>query len=300
MSDYASHVYIMFAKVLEDNMQVIEATWDALKVKLLDWGLNLGKEIFYVVIVLLIGLKVIKMVSKVLKRVLDRANIDKSVHTFVLSGSKIGMYTILAITIMSMLGLETTSFVALIGSLGVGLSLALKESLGNVAGGVIILVLKPFKSGDYIESSGLGGTVVEIGLYHTILRTPDNKEVLIPNGDIANNSAVNYSAYDTRRLDLDIGVSYDADIHQVKTILLGLVSKYPTILKDPEPQAVITEHGDSAVVFSLRCWVKTEEFWGIKFGLMEDVKVALDNAGVGIPYPQMDIHMDQLPANKSE
>lgn len=264
---------------------------NAFKASLSEFLIGGAVKILVILIVLAIGTRLIKSFTKYLRKILAKTSMDQSIHNYIISGCKVGMYFVLVITLMSIIGIPTAPFVALIGSMGVGLSLALKENLSNVAGGLTVLLLKPFKAGDYIETSGHAGTVLEIGLYHTLLKTFDNKEVMIPNGNIANNSAVNHTAYAQRRLDIEIGVAYNCDIKQVRGLLLDLTKQHDTIATDPKASVVLSQFDDSAITFTLRCWVNTDAYWDVKFALMDAIKVAFDREGIEIPYPQLDVHM---------
>lgn len=252
-----------------------------------------GGKLILVIITLIIGQKLIKYVMKLLRKTLEKSNVDKSLFSFFMSAAKVALYVLLVITIVSMVGVPMTSFIAVLGSAGLAVGLALQGSLANLAGGVLILFLRPFQVGDFIDAVGHSGTVEEIQLFYTILNTPDNKRIFIPNGDLANNSSVNYSAYPTRRIDLTFGVGYDDDLQKVKDILYAIARKQDLILADPEPQVVVTEHADSSVNFSLRVWCNTADYWSIYFELMEKVKLEFDKQGINIPYPQMDVHVIQ-------
>ncbi len=250
-----------------------------------------GGKILQSIIVFLIGRFLIKREVAITEMVFERENIDKSLHKFLLSLIKVALQILLIVTIAAMLGAEMTSFVAIIGSAGLAVGLALQGSLSNFAGGVLILILRPFKVGDYIEAAGHSGTVDEIQLFYTILKTPDNKNIIIPNSTLSNSSTVNYSANSTRRVDFKFGVGYEDDIFKVKDTLNRIANNHPLVLKDPAYQIGLSEHGDSSVNFILRVWCKSEDYWTIYFDVMEKVKVEFDKEGINIPYPQMDVHM---------
>jgi small conductance mechanosensitive channel len=180
-----------------------------------------------------------------------------------------------------------TTFVAVIGAAGLAIGLALQGSLSNLAGGVLIIALRPFKVGDYIEGVGQAGTVTEIGLFYTHLTTPDNRAIIIPNANIANSSLVNYGVFPTRRVDLEFSVSYDSSISHVKDVIQTVLEKNTQILSEPAPFVRLASHGASALNFKVRVWVMTEDFWDVHFALIEDVKLAFDQAGIEIPYPHM-------------
>ena len=248
-------------------------------------------KIVLAVIVLLVGLWVIKRITNLITRQLEKAALDVSLRTFLIPLVRVTLQVLLVITIASMLGAEMTSFIAIIGAAGFAIGLALQGSLANFAGGVLILILKPFKVGDFIEAAGFSGTVKEIQVFHTILNTPDNRKIIIPNANLSNSSAVNYSSYDTRRLDLKFGVGYDDDIGKVKRVLQKIAVDHPLVMKEPAPMIVLGEHGDSSIVFFFRVWCAAADYWTLYFEFMEQVKLAFDEENISIPYPQMDVHM---------
>ncbi len=250
-------------------------------------------NIVLALIFLVIGLRVIKAITKMISKKLTKSEVDPSLQPFLVSGIKIALQIMLVISLASMIGMEMTSFIAVLGAAGFAVGLALQGSLANFAGGVLILLLKPFKVGDYIEAAGHSGTVKEIQIFHTILTTPDNKVIIIPNAGLSNTATVNYSVNPTRRVDFAFGVGYQDDIGKVKQILKGLADSNPLVLKDPAPQIVLGEHGDNAVVFYLRMWCEKDNYWSIYFDTMEKAKIEFDKEGINIPYPQMDVHLLQ-------
>ncbi|BDR80071.1 mechanosensitive ion channel protein MscS [Clostridium tetani] len=248
-----------------------------------------GSKIILAVATLVIGLYVIKKIVGLLSRRFSKIGLEKSLQSFSISFTSIGLKILLAVTIASMLGAEMTSFVAILGSAGLAVGLALQGSLSNFAGGVLILILKPFKVGDYIEAAGHSGTVSEIQVFYTILNTPDNKKVIIPNSNISNGSVTNYSANTTRRVDLIFSIDYDENIERVKKVLINIIESNSLILKEPYPQILVGEHGDSSVNLYVRVWCENKDYWNIYFGLMEKVKVEFDKESINIPYPQVEI-----------
>lgn len=257
--------------------------------KLLDFILQVALAFVFIVI----GMKLIGWVRKILRRSLERNNADTGLIQFLDSFVKYILYILLALTILQRFGVQTTSIVAAIGSVGVAIGLALQGSLSNFAGGVIILLLKPFKVGDYILQGDLEGTVSEIQLFYTTLKTGDNRKIVIPNGQLADNSLINATASETRRLDIKVGISYDGDIRLAKELLLKLGMEDPDTLKEEEkmPMAVVEDLADSSVNMMLRVWTPTEKYWEVKFRLTEKVKLAFDEAGLEIPYNQLDVHV---------
>ena len=245
------------------------------------------------IVILLLGLKVAKFFGNLTETAFAKRKIDKAVAGFI---SNIVYALVFAATVLmalSQVGIETTSFVAILGAAGLAVGLALQGSLSNFASGVLIIILRPFKSGDYIEAGGKAGSVERIEIFATELRTPDNKVIIIPNSAIMGGAIVNYSRQKTRRIDLVIGVSYDADLRQAKEVLKNVLDKESRILKDPAYIVAVSELADSSVNFVVRPWVNTSEYWPTYFDLIENVKIALDEANIAIPYPQMDVHLQK-------
>lgn len=258
-------------------------------------ALNLGVRIVLAIIFLLIGFWLIKLIRKIVKKSLNRAGADVGVIQFLDSFIKAGLYIILGFMVAGGFGLDAASVVAVVGSVGVAVGLALQGSLSNFAGGVLILLLKPFKVGDYIkeDSQGNEGTVTEIQMFYTKLLTYDGKTVVLPNGTLANTSLVNVTAANFRRLDVTVGISYDADIKKAKAVLTRLLSENPLVLSDKDRVVAVDELADSAVVIAAKCHVKTEDYWTLRGQLLEDIKLSFDEEGIAIPYPQLDVHMDK-------
>lgn len=259
--------------------------------KLGDLMLLWGPKLVLAIVVLIVGLWIIKAVTKGMNKVMTKYEYDLTLQKFLIRLVGISLKVMLFISVISMVGVKTTSFVAVLGAAGLAVGFALQGSLGNFAGGVMILLFRPFKVGDFIESQGYMGTVSEIRIFSTILKTPDNKTVILPNGAVSSGSITNFSTEPTRRVDLTFGISYDDDIAKAKSILKGLVDGDGRILKDPEPMIVVSEHADSSVNFFVRPWVNAADYWGVYFDMHEKVKVAFDNEGISIPYPQHDVHM---------
>lgn len=256
--------------------------------------LSFGMRVLFVVVLFIVGVQAIKLIRKVVKKAMQKADADLSVITFVDSFIKIGLYVVLVFLLATNLGVDAASVVALLGSAGVAIGLAVQGSLSNFAGGVLILVLKPFKIGDYIiDNAGHEGTVHEVHIFYTTLLTVDNKTVILPNGALANNSITNVSTQATRRIDVLVGISYDSDIRAAKDAILKLMASNEKILQDGTFTVFVNELAASSVDLNVRCWVKSEDYWDVKGWLTENVKYALDNAGITIPFPQMDVHLDK-------
>lgn len=253
---------------------------------------NLGVRILLAVIFLIIGIWVIKLLRRLVKKSLNRAGADVGVVQFLDSFLKVCLYVVLGFMIAGSFGLDAASVVAVVGSAGVAVGLALQGSLSNFAGGVLILLLKPFKVGDYIkeDSKGNEGTVTDIEMFYTKLLTFDGKTIVLPNGTLANTSLVNYTAANYRRLDLQVGISYDSDIRKAKEILNGLLDENPLVLKDKDKIVVVDDLADSAVIIGVKCHVRTEDYWTLRGELLEKIKLFFDKEEISIPFPQLDVH----------
>ncbi len=250
-------------------------------------------KVILAIITLLIGLWVIRLIGLFAEKRMEKKEVEATLKHFLSNLLKIGLKILLIISVISMLGVQMTSFVAVIAAAGLAIGLALQGSLSNFAGGVLIMLFKPFKVGDVIDAQGHLGKVSEIQIFNTILKTPDNKTVIIPNGALSNGSIVNLSTEPKRRVDMTFGISYQDDIKKAKKVLNDIVSKDKRILKDPKPQIVLKELGDSSVNFAVRVWCKSEDYWDVKFDTNEATKLAFDKNKISIPFPQMDVHLDK-------
>ncbi len=259
-----------------------------------DLAVEIAPKIALALLALIVGFWIVKRIVNVIKGQMTRSNIDPSLQPFLLGIVGVLLKVVLLISIAAMLGVETTSFVAIIGAAGLAVGLALQGSLANFAGGVLILIFKPFKVGDVIETQGHTGGVHSIQIFNTVLKTPDNKTVILANGPVAGGSIVNYSTEPTRRLDLTIGISYDDDIAKAREELWKIIKAEGRILTDKAPQVLVSELADSSVNFSVRLWVNGGDYWPLHFELTEKIKIAFDAAKISFPYPQMDVHMDKV------
>lgn len=257
--------------------------------------ITFGLKVLAALVAFFIGRLVIRWIRKIVRRSFERSGADRGVEQFVDSLLKYGLYALLVFSLISSLGFDTTSVAAVLASGGVAIGLALQGSLSNFAGGVLILLLKPFVVGDYIieDTNGKEGTVKEIQIFYTKLSTIDNKTIVIPNGMLTNNSITNATAKDERQLDLRVGISYDADIRQAKSVIENLLIKDECIIKNEQINVFVHELADSAVVLGIRAWVKNEEYWETRWRLLEEIKILLDENGIEIPYPQMAVHMKE-------
>ena len=247
--------------------------------------LKFGPKVLSALLILIIGLFVINIVIKLAKKVMRKSKVDITLEKFLGNLLGWGLKILLIVTVITQLGVETTSFAAILAAAGLAVGLALQGSLANFAGGVLIMIFKPFKIGDLVEAQGEIGVVKEIEIFTTKLTGLSNKEIIIPNASLSNGNIVNYSTEGTRRVDLVIGVSYDADIKQTKEVLLNVLTSHSKILKDPAPAVTVSELADSSVNFAVRPWCKTEHYWDVYFEVTETVKLELDKAGIEIPYP---------------
>lgn len=257
--------------------------------------ITFGLKVLAALVAFFVGRLVIRWIRKIVRRSFERSGADKGVEQFVDSLLKYGLYALLVFSLISSLGFDTTSVAAVLASGGVAIGLALQGSLSNFAGGVLILLLKPFVVGDYIieDTNGKEGTVKEIQIFYTKLSTIDNKTIVIPNGMLTNNSITNATAKDERQLDLRVSISYDADIRQAKSVIENLLIKDECIIKNEQINVFVHELADSAVVLGIRAWVKNEEYWTTRWRLLEEIKLLLDENGIEIPYPQMTVHMQK-------
>ena len=244
-------------------------------------------------LIYVIGKKLIAKLVRVVRAMLDKSHVSPGAATFVVSMLKIILYLTLILGIAMQFGLKESSVAALVASGGVAIGLALQGGLSNLAGGFLILLFQPFQIGDYILTQGQEGTVQKIEILYTTLHTVDNRKVIVPNGNLANNVIVNVTAADRRKLEITVGISYEDSIQTAKAVLQRLLTEHPLVLHDQEAQVFVAELGESSVVLGVRCWVKTDQYFPVLWQLNEQIKKAFDEAGIHIPYPQMDVHMKQ-------
>ncbi|MCI8597513.1 MAG: mechanosensitive ion channel family protein [Lachnospiraceae bacterium] len=252
-----------------------------------------GVRALIALIIFFVGSKLIKLVRRIVRRSMERGGADVGLIQFMDSLIKAFLYFLLVMFIASGFGVDTTSVIALVGSAGLALGLALQGCLSNFAGGVLILMVKPFKVGDYIIQGDLEGTVSEIQMIYTNLLTPDNRKIVIPNGTLANNSLINVTAEEKRRLDIDVGISYTADLRRAKELCQRLLEAESRVLKEEEHIVVVSELADSAVILRVRFWVRPEDYWPMKWDTTEAIKLLFDENHIEIPFPQMDVTIKQ-------
>ncbi len=279
------------SEITEGNLKpgVIEEFLNELPSK----ALNFGMKVLLCIVLFLIGVKIIQLVRKMLRRSMEKAGAEEGVRSFVDSFVKAALYVLLGFVLLSWFGVDTASIVALVGSAGVAIGLAIQGSLSNLAGGVLIMLLKPFKVGDFIreDTHGNMGTVTEIQIFYTKLSTVDNQGVVLPNGSLANTSLTNASGNRERRMDVKVGISYAADLKKAKEVLFSLLEENAQVIKEMEYRVFVDELADSAVILNMRCYFPQEVFWEEKWRMTENAKLALDEAGIEIAYPQLDVHM---------
>jgi small conductance mechanosensitive channel len=266
-----------------------QATWVQLKLQAFDWS----GRILSALAILFIGLWVTRKLSGLTKRTLGRKEWDPIITSFLANIVFVALMAFVIVAVLGRLGVETASFAALIAAAGLAIGLALQGSLANFASGFMLIVLRPFKKGDYIEGAGTAGIIDEMQVFHTVLKTPDNKLVIIPNAKLTNDNITNFTAMETRRIDLKVGVSYSDDLSKVKAVLRRIVDSDPRILRDPAPEVVVAELADSSVNLIARVWVKSGDYWAVVFDNTEKIKTTFDAEGITIPFPQRHVHVIQ-------
>ncbi len=254
---------------------------------LIPWGINIALAIA----IFVIGKFFAKIITNVIAKLLRKSDMDSMLVDFITSILRTVLLLFIVIAAMDQLGVNTTSLVALLGAAGLAIGLALQGSLQNFAAGVMLIVFRPFTAGDFIEAAGIAGVVEKIGIFSSTLKTGDNREIIVPNGAIYSGVITNFSARDTRRIDMIIGIGYDSDIRLARDTLQTIIAADDRILKDPETRIAVSELADSSVNFIVRPWVKSDDYWDVKFDLNEKIKLAFDDKEIAIPYPQMDVHL---------
>ena len=258
---------------------------------LIEIGSSIGISLLMALAILIVGRQLVKLILRLITVALEKSKVEDTVRIFVTNLLNTFLMILVFIAAINQLGIETTSIIAVLGAAGLAIGLALQGSLSNFAAGILIVIYRPYKVGDYIEAGNHAGTVKDIQIFSTVLKTPDNKIVVVPNGSIMNGSIVNYSDQDTRRVDLIISCSYEDDIDKVRSILEDILKKEKRILKDPKPQIAVAELADSSVNFIFRPWVKRTDYLPVYYSLLEEVKKRFDKEGISIPYPQSEVHI---------
>ena len=275
-----------------DAMLDVEQNWEVLRSPAEEWGpLVLGAQA-----VLVLGRMVAKLLCKGIGKDMTRSKMDETLIGFTLSVAYVAMMAFVVISALGIIGIPVGSFIAILGAAGLAVGLALQDSLSNFASGVLMVIFKPFKAGDFVDAGGTAGVVTEIGIFNTELKTGDNKKVIVHNSAITGGNITNFSANDTRRIDLVVGVGYGDDLKKVRTVLEGILADESRVLSDPEPTIGVVELADSSVNFVFRPWVNTADYWDVLFALQEEIKTRFDKEGISIPFPQQDVHMHQVTA----
>ena len=272
-------------------------TWDEIWKIIANWLLTTGIKLVIAFLFLFVAFKLINFFSKrILKRIEKKAKsndkkFDKTVAHSLAYGARVILKILVIVCVIAYLGINVSAITAVLASTGLGIGLALNGALSNLAGGILLLITRPFKEDDFISADGYDGTVEHIRLCHTVLKTPDNKIVYIPNSTLSSSTVVNYSEKPIRRLDLNFSIEYKQDYKKAEDVILKTFKKHKLVLSDPAPMVRISEHGDNCIVLIARCWVKKEDFWTVKFDMLESIKTAFDQNGINIPFPQLDVHM---------
>ena len=256
----------------------------------INWFWEFIPGLITAIVILIVGLWFIKLINRLVRKFFDKKHYDLALESFLMQLISVGLKVLLFVAVVTQLGVASSSLLAVLGSAGLAIGLALQGSLANFAGGILILFFKPFKIGDFITAQGIDGTVKEITIFTTKLNTFGNQVAIIPNGQLSNNNIINYNAEKTRRDKIDVGISYGSNIKQAKDILLEICREQTTIFKDPEPQVFVGELGDSSVNLTLRFWAKNEDFWAAHFFVLEELKRRFDEANIEIPFPQRVVH----------
>jgi len=264
--------------------------------RLMEWGALYGTKVIGAIVILVVGRLLTTFFANLVERVMEKSKADHTLTGFVRNLARISLLVFTVIAALGALGVETTSLIAVIGAAGLAVGFALQSSLSNIASGIMLVVFQPFKVGNYIKAGGTSGVVEQIRIFSTILRTFDNCKVVVPNSRITTDNIINYSAKETRRIDLEFGIGYHDDLKLTRSILEGIAKADKRILKDPAPEIGVLELGESSVNFFVRPWVKAGDYWSVKCDLLEKVKLTFDDEGISIPFPQRDVHLHQATA----
>ncbi|SIS82724.1 small conductance mechanosensitive channel [Zobellia uliginosa] len=259
--------------------------------KAIEWAWKVLPDVIMATIILVFGLWIIRFINKMVRKFFEKKDYDLALESFLQSFINIALKVLLFVLVVTQLGVKSSSLIAIIGAAGLAIGLALQGSLSNFAGGVLILLFKPFKIGDFISAQGIDGTVKEITIFYTKLTTFGNQLAIIPNGELSNNNVINYSAMPTRRDNIKVGIGYNSNIKTAKEIMLDICAKNENVLKDPMPEVYVDGLGDSSVDLTLRYWAENPVFWAAHFFIIEEIKRRFDEAGIEIPFPQRDVHV---------
>ncbi|MBQ1633762.1 MAG: mechanosensitive ion channel [Bacteroidaceae bacterium] len=287
-------IYLEGTETIQTGSEALKAfssgKLDSFMDQAISLGVNAGKSILLAILIFVVGRYVIRLINKLIANMLERRRVEPTIQSFLKSFTNILLTILLVITVISALGVNTTSFAALLASAGVAIGMALSGNLQNLAGGIILLLFKPYKIGDYIEAQGVNGVVQEIQIFHTIILTVDNKQIYIPNGALSSGSITNYSAKELRRVDWTVGVEYGTDVEKVRAALMKLIDADNRILKDPAPFIALRELASSSVDFTVRGWVKGADYWGVFFDMNKQIYEEFNRQGISFPFPQIQVH----------
>ncbi|MBQ6086090.1 MAG: mechanosensitive ion channel [Bacteroidaceae bacterium] len=287
-------IYLEGTETIQTGSEALKAfssgKLDSFMDQAISLGVNAGKSILLAILIFMVGRYVIRLINKLIANMLERRRVEPTIQSFLKSFTNILLTILLVITVISALGVNTTSFAALLASAGVAIGMALSGNLQNLAGGIILLLFKPYKIGDYIEAQGVNGVVQEIQIFHTIILTVDNKQIYIPNGALSSGSITNYSAKELRRVDWTVGVEYGTDVEKVRAALMKLIDADNRILKDPAPFIALRELASSSVDFTVRGWVKSADYWGVFFDMNKQIYEEFNRQGISFPFPQIQVH----------
>jgi len=273
--------------VIPTSVEDVSQLWLTVQDLATDWGI----KVLAALAIFIIGRWIAKGVRRGVRRMMEKGGVDPIIIGFVGSITYIALLAFVVIAALGQLGIQTTSFIAILGAAGLAVGLALRGSLANFAAGFLMIIFRPFKVGDFVEAAGVAGVVKDMQIFTTTMKTGDNKTIIIPNAKISGDNIINYSAEENRRVDMTVGVAYDADLSKVRDVLNDIISKEERILPDPAPQVAVAELADSSVNFIVRVWTKSGDYWGVKFDATETIKNRFDEEGIGIPFPQRDIHI---------
>lgn len=265
---------------------------ESIVLKLQEWLAFYGLKVVAAVVILVLGRIAAGIIRRLLRKAMEKGRVEVTLISFVTSLVYVGLMAFVVIAALGQLGVQTTSFIAVLGAAGLAIALALQGSLANFASGVLLIIFKPFKVGDFVEAGGSSGAVKEIGIFSTVIKSADNKRIIIPNAQVTGGTIVNHTAEEVRRVDLVAGVGYGDNLDLVRKTLEEVLDAEPRVLKSPAPTIAVTELGDSSVNFVVRPWVKTSDYWGVWFALHEAIKKSFDAKGISIPFPQRDLHLD--------
>ena len=264
---------------------------ELLQDKGIDLGIDFGIKVATALAIFLLGKFVIRLLVGAISKMMSKQSVDKTLETFICNLVRTALMVVVVIAAIGALGVETTSFIAIFGAAGLAVGLALEGSLSNFASGVLIVLFRPYRVGDFVEAAGIAGSVEQVQILTTILKTGDNKQIIVPNSQIMDSIITNYSANDTRRVDMVVGVSYEDDLDKVRKTIEELLAADERILDEPAPLIAVSELADSSVNFVVRPWVKSSDYWGVKFEMTEAIKKRFDKEGISFPYPQQDVHV---------